>query len=127
MLMAKQAVFLMCSPRGEKSGSYSLGNHFSDLLKEKEIGVEYFQIYKTLRKSEEIDKMIEAVNESEIIIISTPLYIDQAPYMTIRVMDEITKAKVEGKVDNRNRQLVTIVCAGFLEYYHIWVPLCHPL
>ena len=116
--MTKQATFLMCSPRGEKSGSYSLGTHFSELLVEKGVKVEYFQIYKTLRKTEEKDKMVEAVNRSDTILMSTPLYIDQAPYMTIRMMDEISKAKHEGKIEDKDRQVVAIVCAGFLEYYH---------
>jgi hypothetical protein len=116
--MIKQATFLMCSPRGEKSGSYSLGNYFSSLLEEKEIEVRTYHTYRSLRKSNTIAEMIESINESEIIILSTPLYIDQAPYMTIKLMDIITTAKDEGKITEKERLLTVIVCAGFLEYYH---------
>ncbi|MCE7743303.1 MAG: hypothetical protein GOP50_12705 [Candidatus Heimdallarchaeota archaeon] len=116
--MIKQATFLMCSPRGEKSGSYSLGNYFSSLIEEKGITVKSFHIYKTLRKNEKVDEMIESINESDIILLSTPLYIDSAPHMTIRLMDAITDAKNEGKIEDKNRLFLAILCAGFLEYYH---------
>jgi len=116
--LTKQATFLMCSPRGEKSGSYSLGNYFSSLLEEKGITVKSFHSYKTLRKEESIQEMIESINDSDIILISSPLYIDSAPHMTIRLMDTITAAKQEGKIDEKKRLLTAISCAGFLEYYH---------
>ncbi len=116
--MTRQVTFLMCSPRGEKSGSYSLGNYFSGLLEEKGLHVKSFHTYKTLKKEKSIEEMIESVNESDIILISTPLYIDQAPHMTIKLMDEITEAKNNGRISEKKRLLTAIVCAGFLEYYH---------
>lgn len=116
--MSKQATFLMCSPRGEQSGSFSLGNYFSSLLEEQGVVVKSFHIYQTLRNKEKIEQMIQSVNDSEIVLISTPLYIDSSPYMTIRMMDEITAAKQEGKIDEKSRLVTTIICAGFLEYYH---------
>lgn len=116
--MTKKATFLMCSPRKKQSGSYSLGNYFCSLLKEKGAKVDYFQIYQTLKSSDKLLEMVDSINRSEIIILSTPLYIDQAPYMTIKLMDEITTAIENGKIEEKKRILIVIVCAGFLEYYH---------
>ena len=116
--MSKQAVFLMCSPRGEKSASYSLGNYFSSLLEEQGISVKNFHSYKVLRKSELIDKMIKAIDESDYILISTPLYVDQAPYMTLKLMNVITAATQEEKIRKKGKLIIAISCAGYLEFYH---------
>ncbi len=116
--MTKHATFLMCSPRGEKSASYSLGNYVSSLLEDRGITVKSFHTYKTLKNSEKIEEMIASINESSIIILSSPLYIDSAPYMTIKLMDTVSTAKQEGKINDDKRLLLAISCAGYLEYYH---------
>lgn len=116
--MSKKATFLMCSPRGEKSASYSLGSYVTNLLEGKGITVRSFQTYGILKDSEKTEEMISSINESEIILLSSPLYIDSAPYMTIKMMDIVTAAKQEGKIDDKKRLLLAISCAGYLEYYH---------
>jgi len=116
--MSKQAVFLMCSPRGEKSASYSLGNYFSSLLDEQGISVKSFQSYKVLRKSELVEEMIKAIDESDYILLSTPLYVDQAPYMTLKLMNVITAAIKEEKIRKKRKLIIAISCAGYLEFYH---------
>ncbi|MCG3257243.1 MAG: hypothetical protein H7646_14320, partial [Candidatus Heimdallarchaeota archaeon] len=47
--MADQATFLMCSPRGNASASYSLGSYATSLLEEKGLNINEYHIYKTLR------------------------------------------------------------------------------
>lgn len=116
--MNKQLTFLMCSPRGEKSASHSIGSYVTSLFEEKGVSVKSFSVYKTLKKQEEIEKMITSIDESEIILISSPLYIDQAPYMTIRTMNIITDSFQQGKISKKERHLFAISNAGFLEYYH---------
>ena len=116
--MIKQVTFLMCSPRGEKSASYSLGSYTTNLLEEKGISQKSFRTYHTLKDEKKIDEMVESINESDIIILSSPLYIDQAPYMTIKLMDLITEKNNEGKLSKKDRFLFAISNAGYLEYYH---------
>ncbi|OLS30437.1 MAG: hypothetical protein HeimAB125_19260 [Candidatus Heimdallarchaeota archaeon AB_125] len=65
-----------------------------------------------------IEEMLSSINKSEIILLSTPLYIDCAPANTIRLMDIISEAVKNGKVTEKKRYLLAIACAGFLEYYH---------
>ena len=55
---------------------------------------------------------------SDILIISSPLYIDSPPYMTIKVMELISKNVQAGKISKKKRLLFAISCAGYLEYYH---------
>jgi hypothetical protein len=108
----------MCSPRGEKSASHSLGTHFTGLLEERGFSQKYFRIYQTLKSTDKIDDMIKSIDESEIIVLSSPLYVDQAPYMTIKLMNIITEKIQEGVINKKERLLFAISCAGFLEYYH---------
>ncbi|MCK5140903.1 MAG: hypothetical protein KAQ70_01810, partial [Candidatus Heimdallarchaeota archaeon] len=116
--MNKQLTFLMCSPRGEKSASHSLGSYLTSLFEEKGISVNSFSVYQTLKKQEKIEEMIISINESDIILISSPLYIDQAPYMTIKTMNIITDSFLQGKITKKERYLFAISNAGYLEYYH---------
>lgn len=116
--MADQVIFLMCSPRGEESASYSLGSYVTSLLEEKGININEYHIYKTLRNQTKIDEMIKSVNDSDIIVLSSPLYIDSAPTNTIKIMNIITRAVQEEKIGKKKRLLLAISCAGYLEYYH---------
>ncbi|MCG3222187.1 MAG: hypothetical protein H7641_12485, partial [Candidatus Heimdallarchaeota archaeon] len=70
--MNKQVTFLMCSPRGDKSASHSLGSYVTNLLEEKGISQQSFRIYQTLKDVKKIDEMIESINESDIIVLSSP-------------------------------------------------------
>ncbi len=116
--MSKQVTFLMCSPRGDNSASHSLGSYVAEQFKEKEYQVDHIPVYKTLRKQDLVDEMIASIDRSDIILLSTPLYIDCAPANTIRMMDIITETVHTGKITKKKRLLFAIVCAGFLEYYH---------
>ncbi|MHA1345813.1 MAG: hypothetical protein ACTSVO_14140 [Candidatus Heimdallarchaeaceae archaeon] len=116
--MVKQLTFLMCSPRGDKSASHFIGSYLVSLFEEKDISVKTFSIYKTLRNQEKTEEMIKSIDDSDIVLISSPLYIDQAPYMTIKLMDIISEAFQQGKLSNKIRHLFAISNAGFLEYYH---------
>ena len=116
--MSKQVTFLMCSPRGENSASHSLGSYMVSLLEAKEISSAYFRIYKTLNYEEKIAEMITAIDQSDIIIISSPLYIDSAPSKTIELMSCINEASKLGKFSQKKRLLFAISCGGFPEYYH---------
>ncbi|MCK4895594.1 MAG: NAD(P)H-dependent oxidoreductase [Candidatus Heimdallarchaeota archaeon] len=116
--MNKQLTFLMCSPRGDKSASHAIGSYVVSLFEEKNIVVKTFEIYKSLRKKERIEEMIKSIDECDIILLASPLYIDQAPYMTIKLMDIISEAFKQSKIQSKTRHLFAISNAGFLEYYH---------
>ena len=120
---SKSAVLLMCSPRGKKSSSYSLGSYFISLLEEKGYSVKIFQVYQTLKDNNQVSEMITAVSSCKIIILSTPLYIDSAPYMTTKLMELITEKVQTGEIKVNDQLLFAISSAGFLEYYHNKVAL----
>ncbi|MCG3215974.1 MAG: NAD(P)H-dependent oxidoreductase [Candidatus Heimdallarchaeota archaeon] len=116
--MSKQVTLLMCSPRKKQSASYSLGSYVTSLLEEKGITAKIFQIYNTLRDSDKIDEMVKAIDASDILVLSSPLYVDSAPFMTIKLMNLIAKEKQEGKIRKKERLILAISNAGYLEYFH---------
>jgi len=116
--MSKQVTLLMCSPREERSASYSLGSYMANLFEEKGLSKKIFLIYKTLRNPNKIDEMIQAIDNCDILLLSSPLYIDSAPYMTIRLMNIITQKVQEEKLSKKERLFFAISNAGFLEFYH---------
>ena len=118
MKVSKQVTILMCSPRMEKSASHSFAQEFTKRFEEEKFSVNQFQIYNALKEEDRIIKMIEFVDKSDILIISSPLYIDSPPYMTIRLMEQITRNNQEEKISKKKRLLFAISNAGYLEYYH---------
>ena len=62
--------------------------------------------------------MISAIDQSDIIILSSPLYIDSAPSKTIELMTYINEASNLEKISKKKRLLFAISCGGFPEYYH---------
>lgn len=116
--MSKQVTVLMCSPRLEKSASHSLANHFTSLFPKEGFTIKQFQVYKTIKDDRLITDMINQVDKSDIVILSSPLYIDCAPYMTIKLMNLLSKKVQERKISDKKRMLFAISCAGYLEYYH---------
>ena len=121
--MSKQVTILMCSPRKEESASHSLAKDFTKKFEEKKLTVSQYQIYDTLKNEERINEMIKMVDKSEILIISSPLYIDTAPYMTIKTMELLENNIKEGKIREKKRLLLAISCGGYLEFYHNKVAL----
>jgi hypothetical protein len=116
--MVKQVTFLMCSPRAEKSASHSIGSYVTGLLEENGLSQRSFRIYQTLKDKKKLEAMVDSINNSEIVVLSSPLYIDTAPHMTIKLMDVITEKNKEGKIEKKDRLLFAISNAGYLEYYH---------
>jgi hypothetical protein len=93
------------------------------LFPEEGFTIKQFQIYKTIKDDNLVASMIAKVDKSDILIISSPLYIDCPPYITIKLMDIISKNVQERKISKKKRMLLAITCAGYLEYYHNKVAL----
>jgi hypothetical protein len=108
----------MCSPRGENSASQSLASYLAKLFPEDNFVINQFQIYKTMKDENLVTEMINQIDKSDILILSSPLYIDSPPHMTIRLMNLISKATEESRISEKKRILLAISCAGYLEFYH---------
>ena len=115
--MSKQVLFLIGSPRGKKSTSESLGTYLLNQLEAKGMGAKTMHILRSLRTDEEWEMLISQVNNSDIIILAFPLYVDTLPAPVIEAMELILK---ECKSDElfQNCRLIAIANSGFPEPEH---------
>lgn len=113
----KRAILLIGSPRNKKSTSYSLGNYLLERLEGGGVqgGVKF--VRKSLKDDEKLDELLESVRSADIVILSTPLYVDSAPAPVIRALELIVRDREEKGLDDGKR-FVAIVNCGFPEHFH---------
>ncbi len=107
----KTALLLIGSPKLFKSSSENIGKLLLDYLAELGFETEIENIGKALRKGV-VDEIIHKVNNSEITIISTPLYVDSIPAPLVGFLELY-------KNDNQksDKKLISIVNSGFPESF----------
>ncbi|MFP4016783.1 MAG: hypothetical protein ACLFUI_07095 [Halanaerobiales bacterium] len=128
----KKCLLMIGSPKGWQSSSYKIGNYLFDKILEKGYSGERY-LLKTLSKrsgdsSGNIDEFINDIRESDIIILSCPLYVDSIPSFTIEVMELIAdeynersivndSAESEDKQNNNGKEqgFLAIINSGFPE------------
>ncbi|MCK4444047.1 MAG: hypothetical protein KAW09_05855 [Thermoplasmata archaeon] len=120
----KQASLLIGSPRGKGSTSESLGFCLLEQLEMKGIETETVHIQKSLKTMEGQEKMLSAVNNSDIIILAFPLYVDTLPAPVIQTMELILEHRKSGYVSKKSR-LVAIVNSGLPEPNHSHIALAN--
>lgn len=131
----KKCLLLIGSPKGWKSSSYKIGNYLFNKIVEKGYSGEQY-LLKTLTKSggdsgerserekgenkrDAKSQFMSDIKESDIIILSCPLYVDSIPSFTIEAMELIADEYKEGNNadDDKNledKQVVTDKEQGFL-------------
>lgn len=119
-----KALLLVGSPRGKRSTSNSIGTYLLGLLKEKGLETNSLIIKNTLTSDERITQMLEEIKNSDIIILTAPLYDDSQPYIVIKMMELI--ASSEMKLDNK--RFIPIINCGFFGSIHVTaaaIPIYH--
>ncbi len=113
----KNALVLVGSPKPKDSKSEALGQFLLDKLKEKGLETEIISLRKALKSGEGISEMLSAVNRTDLIILSSPLYIDSSPYIVIKAMELINKNR-KSKEPSKKRLFFAISNCGFPEPLH---------
>ena len=111
------ALLLIGSPRMKKSASFTLGQHLLDQLAEYDVAGETHFVKRALRSPEETDALISAVAQADLVILSTPLYVDSLPAPVTRAL-EILAERLDEHERPSPQQLVTICNSGFPEAEH---------
>jgi multimeric flavodoxin WrbA len=111
----RKAVLLVGSPRVAKSSSLQLGGYLHEQLGAAGIETETFQIYTTLRSSQKMTRMLQAVNEADLVTLACPLYVDSLPAPVTEALERI--AAHRAGQPTRGRLAVMINC-GFPEADH---------
>ncbi|NHJ46644.1 MAG: hypothetical protein FK733_02540 [Asgard group archaeon] len=117
-------LFLIGSPRGQKSTSFSIGNYLDEQLQAKGIETSTITIRRQLANDDKISQMLDEINNSNVIVLLAPLYDDCQPYIVIQLMEHIAsnKMNLEGK------HFIPIVNCGLNERIHITavsIPIYH--
>ena len=114
MSINKNALLLIGSPRGESSTSASLGNYLISKLEASGVVVEKAIINQMVNREEKIKQLLKMIDNTDIIILSFPLYVDSLPAPVIKAMELIKKErdKLKGK---KTQNFIAICNNGFPE------------
>lgn len=113
----KQALLIIGSLRGSKSTSYYLGSMLTDMLIRKDFQVHELYINGIVDTGNSAGTLMSLVDAADILILSSPLYIDCAPYMVIRMMELISRNRIHNTSAKKQRFLV-ISNGGYPEAHH---------
>ena len=112
-----QAALLVGSPKGSRSTSNSLGSFLAEKLHEKGVSSKTLYINKSLGSTETRLSLLRLVDESDLIILAFPLYVDSFHSQMIKTL-ELIAGHEKGKRDLDKKSVVTIVNSGFPEVRH---------
>jgi hypothetical protein len=106
-----KAMLLIGSPRGWKSNSHSLGAYLMGRLEDSRVETSTWLTKEILSSSRE-QEFLEEFDDTDILVLVFPLYIDSLPAMNIRLMKTI--AEHRSSAGDRKR-FMAIVNSGFPE------------
>lgn len=110
----KKVLLLVGSPKGAKSTSESLGTYLLDQLDEKGFQTETNRINPALKSNQSREKLLLAGDNSDLLIIAFPLYVDSLPSQLIKAMELIAERR-KAMEDPKKPQLLAIINSGFPE------------
>jgi len=120
----KKALLLIGSPKGPKSTSNSLGSFLIEKLEERGINTKKAYIYRMLNREEKQKELFTLIKESDLIILSFPLYVDSLPSPVIKAMELISNNHSNEKNhDYSEKSLVAISNSGFPESEQITIAM----
>ncbi len=110
----KRSLLLVGSPKNQNSTSYSIGNYILEHLSAEKYDKETICIYEAIKKEETAKSILEAVNNSDLIILSFPLYFDTLPAGAIKALEFIANSKTVTS-PNKQQKLLIISNSGYPE------------
>ena len=122
MNQSKSVLLLNGSPKGEKSNSRQIGKFLVDRLEEKGLKAEEAFITRLIKSPEKIETLSELVNTADIIVFTSPLYVDSLPSFTIRAMELILDHR-KAHSQTGSPLLVAVMNCGFPEKEHMEIAL----
>jgi len=117
MSVQRRVLLLVGSPRGPKSTSESLGKYLLDRLQERGLETGKVYIHPSLMSDEGRTKLVEAVDGSDLLILSFPIYVDSLPSPVIGALELVAEHRKKSK-RSKEQQMVAISNSGFPEARH---------
>jgi multimeric flavodoxin WrbA len=109
----KKALLIIGSPKLTKSASESLGVYLLNSLCCKSVEIEKVHIHSLLKSEKGSDDLLKAIDKTDVIILSSPLYVDSPPAAVIKAMELIVTSII-----GKNQKFVAISNCGFPEAHH---------
>lgn len=109
-----QAVLLVGSPKGPSSTSNSLGTYLLEKLEQKGLISEKVYINQALSSDEKRANLLQLIDESDLIILAFPLYVDSLHSQVIKTLELIADHE-KSKPNLNKKSFVAIANNGFPE------------
>jgi hypothetical protein len=122
MNQPKTVLLLNGSPKCEKSNSRQIGKFLVDKLEEKGLKSEEAFIARLTRSPQGNEELQRLVNEADVIVFTTPLYVDSIPSFTIKAMETIQQQRTT-QPQAESPLLVAVMNCGFPEKEHMEIAL----
>lgn len=114
--MQKQALLLIGSPKISHSTSESICNYLICFLKNRNFNTKKLNIPILINRKSGCDELLSAMKSADVIIFSSPLYIDCLPYPVIKFMEIATDYFRDVRNQKKQRVLAISNC-GFPEAF----------
>jgi len=114
MSQPRSVLLLIGSPRIERSNSYVIGKFLIDKLEEKGLVSEEAFATRSVKTHEGTERLLKSVDNADIIVLATPLYVDSFPSPTIRALELIHEHR-KAVLPTKSQLFVTIINSGFPE------------
>jgi multimeric flavodoxin WrbA len=122
MSQPRTILLLNGSPKCERSNSRLIAKFLVEKLEEKGLTSEEFFAARLLSSSENREKLLKSVDDADLIILATPLYVDSVPSFTIKAMETIREHQ-KNVNDAGTKLLIAVMNSGFPEKEHMSIAL----
>lgn len=115
MMGQERVVLLVGSPKGLKAGSsVRLGRAITDGLEEAGWHCDAFHLHAAVRTEDAMSELLASMDASDLVVLSTPLYVDSLPAPVIRALVGIAAHRA-GTDGGDVPRFLSIVNCGFVE------------
>ncbi|MEC9488331.1 MAG: hypothetical protein UMV23_02465 [Halanaerobium sp.] len=109
----KQVVCLIGSTRGSKTTSESIVDYLQKQLANGNIQLKKFRVCQVFALEEEMNQFIAVLAGSDMLLLSSPLYVDSLPYPVLGVMEELSR-KIR-RESWSGKEMMAIIHSGYPE------------
>lgn len=118
MIKFKKAILLIGSPKGKDSSSASLGSYLLSKVEEYDVSTEKVYLHSEINTEAKRIQFLEKIEETDIIILAAPLYVDTLPAKVIRALSLISENRKNNNDHSdleKDKSFAVIVNCGFPE------------
>jgi len=108
------ALILIGSPKGRNSASYVLGSMLAGYLQKHGATVSEEMVHHGIRSKDGTDRLLDAVDASDLVVFAFPLYVDSLPAPLTCLLERIAERRAL-IVPTRAPRLAALVQCGFPE------------